>query len=274
MIERNDESLKIHQEGAVAYVTLCGPGKGNAMGPATWREFAPAFRALGDDPDIRVVVLRGAEQTFSYGLDLMAMSGELAPLLAQPGASERQQLFAQIQRMQGAFEAVAQCPKPVIAAVHGWCIGAGLDLIAACDIRLATRQAKFSLREAKVGMVADVGSLQRLPPIIGEGATRELALTGGDIDGERALRLQLVSEIYDDADALFAAADKMAGQIAANSPLVMRGIKHIMNARLARELDAGLREVATWNAAFLPSSDLIEALSAFAEKRPPNFKGH
>jgi enoyl-CoA hydratase len=267
------ESLEISKDGAIATVTLIGPGKGNAMGPAAWNEFAPAFQALSDDDDLRVVLVRGQGKTFSYGLDLMAMAGELAPLLSGPGAAERAKLFEQIAKMQRAFDAVARCKKPVIAAVHGWCIGAGLDLIAACDVRLSTKAARFSLREAKVGMVADVGSLQRLPPIIGEGATRELAFTAGDIGGERALRMQLVSEIYDDEDALFAAAQAMAEAIAANPPLVMQGVKHIMNARLARDMDAGLREVATWNSAFLPSEDLMEAITAFAEKRAPRFKG-
>jgi enoyl-CoA hydratase len=267
------ESLQITHDGAIATVTLIGPGKGNAMGPASWQEFAPAFEALSADDGVRVVLIRGAGKTFSYGLDLMAMAGEMASLLSGPGAAERTKLFAKIEAMQGAFDAVARCSKPVIAAVHGWCIGAGLDLIAACDIRLSTRNALFSLREAKVGMVADVGSLQRLPPIIGEGATRELAFTAGDVNGERALRMQLVSEIYDDEDALFAAAQKMAEQIAANPPLVMQGVKHVMNARLARDIDAGLREVATWNSAFLPSEDLMEAIAAFADKRAPDFKG-
>lgn len=273
MTESAFTSLEISQEGPIATVTLIGPGKGNAMGPATWREVAPAFQSLSDDDNVRVVLIQGSGKTFSYGLDLMAMAGEMAPIMSGPGAAERAKLFDQIQRMQGAFDAVARCKKPVIAAVHGWCIGAGLDLIAACDVRLSTNNARFSLREAKVGMVADVGSLQRLPPIIGEGATRELAFTAGDVDGERALRMQLVSDVYDDEDALFEAARKMAETIAANPPLVMQGVKHIMNARLARDIDAGLREVATWNSAFLPSEDLMEAISAFAEKRPPAFKG-
>jgi enoyl-CoA hydratase len=178
-----------------------------------------------------------------------------------------------IQRMQGAPHAIFLCRKPVIAAVHGWCIGGGLDVVAACDLRLCSRGTRFSLREVKVGMVADVGSLQRLPFIIGEGATRELALSGRDIDGERALQLGLVSEVLDGDDALFQRAGVVAAEIAANPPLVVQGIKRVMNALIAKDIEDGLRAVASWNAAFLGSEDLTEAMMAFAEKRAPQFRG-
>lgn len=258
----------------IASVSLLGPGKGNAMGPAFWSECAAVFQDLDVDEAVRVVVLRGSGKVFSYGIDLMAMSGELGPLLVSgAGPVERARLLDVITRMQQAPHAIFLCRKPVIAAVHGWCIGGGLDVAAACDLRLCSAGARFSLREVKVAMVADVGSLQRLPHIIGEGITRELALSGKDIDAARALQIGLVSEVCVDDDALFVRAHAAAKEIAANPPLVVQGIKRVMNARIAKEIEEGLRAVAVWNSSFLGSEDLTEAMVAFAEKRPPNFAG-
>ena len=268
------ESVSVEKKGHVTEVTLKGPGKGNAMGPDFWREVPEVFTALDKDDEVRAVVVRGSGENFSYGLDLRAMIPELAPLvMGQQMAAERTKLLDLIVELQRAFDAVARCRKPVIAAVSGWCIGGGLDLIAACDVRLASADARFSLREAKVAMVADLGSLQRLPAIIGEGATRELAFTGKDIDAARALRIGLVSDVYDSHDALFAAAHAMADEIANNPPLVVQGIKRVMNETSETRVAAGLRHVALWNSAFLQSNDLAEALGAFAERRPAKFTG-
>lgn len=260
--------------GPVAELILKGPGRGNAFGPDFWREAPAAFQAFDDDDEVRVIIVRGSGKTFSYGLDLMAMSTELAPLLGEPQlARGRTDFLELIRRMQAASLAPFRCKKPVIAAIHGHCIGAGLDLAAACDLRLAAAGASFSLREVRVAMVADMGSLQILPHLIGEGLTRELALTGKDIDAERALAIGLVSEVVDDDQALLLRARTVAQAIADNPPLVVRGIKEVMNARLASEQRQGLEHVAVWNAAFLQSKDLLEAISAFAERRDPSFSG-
>jgi enoyl-CoA hydratase len=266
-------SLQVEIENHVAEVTLLGPGKGNAMGPDAWREVPEVFAELDANDDVRVVLLRGSGEHFCYGIDLMAMSGELGGLImGTPGAKERAELHEKILELQGTITSVARCKKPVVAAVQGWCIGAGLDLISACDVRVCEKGARFSLREVKVAMVADVGSLQRLPYIIGDGATRELALTGGDIDAARALKLGLVSDVVAPAE-LEAKARGLAEAIAANPPNVVQGIKQVMNRRIDDEIEAGLRHVATWNSAFLPSEDLTEAFAAFAEKRAPAYKG-
>lgn len=258
----------------VATVTLRGPGKGNAMGPDFWRECPQVFAELDRDDEVRVVLLRGAGASFCYGLDLLTMAGELGAL-AGPGAGavERRKLLDVIEGMQRALHAVFACKKPVVAAVHGWCIGGGLDLAAAADVRVCSAGARFSLREVKLAIVADVGSLQRLPYVIGEAATRELAFTGADVDANRALALGLVSEVFADDDALFAGAHRLAQQIADNPPLVVQGIKRVMNRRIEGAIDAGLRDVASWNAAFLGTEDLGEAVAAFAERRPARFSG-
>jgi len=162
-----------HGDGAVAEVVLIGPGKGNAFGPDFWREAPEVFAALEADGEVRAVLIRGEGRNFSYGLDLQAALGEGHFNVAGENlAAERTALYDHILRMQRSCGAVAECRKPVIAAIAGWCIGFGLDLAAACDFRLCSADARISLREAKMGIVADMGSLQRLPYIIGEGRLR------------------------------------------------------------------------------------------------------
>ncbi|MFC9965270.1 crotonase/enoyl-CoA hydratase family protein [Nocardia ignorata] len=259
---------------SIAQVTLTGPGKGNAMGPDFWRELPEIFAELDADPQVRAVVLTGSGKHFSYGLDLAAMGGTLGPVLADGAkAAQRTEFLKEVRRMQDSVTSVATCVKPVIAAVSGWCIGGGLDLIAAADIRLASADAKFSLREAKVAIVADIGSLQRLPGIIGEGHLRELAYTAKDIDAARAERIGLVNEVFADQEAVLAAAHAMAREIADNPPLVVQGIKDVLEHRTAPGVADGLRYVSAWNAAFLPSHDLTEAMTAVFQKRAPQFKG-
>ncbi|MEL6343233.1 MAG: crotonase/enoyl-CoA hydratase family protein [Myxococcota bacterium] len=266
------QSLALSRNGAIGALTLTGPGRGNAMGPATWDELAPAFAELDDDPDVRAVVVRGAGDHFSYGLDLMAMTGVLSDYVMGPKmAHEREGLLKLIEKMQDAISAAERCSKPVIAAIHGWCIGGGLDLAAACDVRICSQQARFSLREVKIAIVADLGSLQRLPAIIGEGNTRQLAFTGEDIDADQALQMRLVNTVYPDADALFAAADALAARIAENSPITVRGAKRALNYSRDRSVQEGLDHVAAWNTAFLQSTDLAEAFAAFMERRTPRF---
>lgn len=267
-------AFRIQIQDGIAEVQLIGPGKGNAMGPDFWRECPQVFRELDRDDGVRVVILRGSGRCFSFGLDLMAMAGELAPLLTQEaGVKEREKLLEVIGEMQAGPEAVFQCRKPVIAAIHSHCLGGAIDLVAACDLRLASQTAVLSAREVRVAMVADVGTLQRLPHIIGEGNARELVLTGKDINAQRAARMGLVNEVFADDEALFAGAREMAAQIAANPPHVVQGIKRLMNGRIAGSIADGLRQVAVWNAAFLASQDLGEAMAAFAEKRSPKFEG-
>src|SRR5205814_1078068 len=185
------KSIKLEKKEGVVEVVLIGPGKGNAMGPDFWREMPEVFAALDRDEEVRAIIVRGEGDNFSYGLDLAAMMGDLGRHFGagENLAAERARLLDLVGDMQKAFDNLAACRKPVIAAVSGWCIGGGLDLIAACDIRLCSADARFSLREVKVAIVADLGSLQRLPRVIGEGNTRELALTGKDISAERALRI-------------------------------------------------------------------------------------
>ena len=268
------ESVTVEAKDHVAQVTLIGPGKGNAMGPAFWSELPELFDELDADRDIRAIVITGSGRNFSYGLDLPAMGGSFAPLLADGAlARPRADFHAEIQRMQQAITAVADCRTPTIASVHGWCIGGGVDLISAVDIRYASADAKFSVREVKLAIVADVGSLARLPLILNDGHLRELALTGKDIDAARAEKIGLVNDVFADAEAALAGAHATAAEIAANPPLTVQGVKDVLDQQRISAVSASLRYVAAWNAAFLPSKDLTEGISATFAKRPPQFTG-
>ncbi|OBF12522.1 crotonase/enoyl-CoA hydratase family protein [Mycobacterium sp. ACS4331] len=268
------EALSVEIKDHIAQVTLLGPGKGNAMGPAFWAELPVAFEALDADPDVRAIVLTGSGKNFSYGLDLAASGSTLAPMMAEGAmARPRADFHRHLKGMQQSITAVADCRTPVIAAVHGWCIGGGVDLISAVDIRYASADAKFSVREVKLAIVADVGSLARLPYILTDGHLRELALTGKDIDAARAEKIGLVNDVFDDAEACLAAAHATAAEIAANPPLTVQGIKDVLDEQRTDAVSASLRYVAAWNSAFLPSKDLTEGITAMFEKRPPQFKG-
>ena len=274
----SSDVLTIEIDGHVATLWLDRPEKRNAMGMPFWADLPVAMAALGNAPEVRAVVLAAKGPHFSVGLDLTAMadiagggqpSGDTKPSAAARAMRQR----AEIVRLQASITAVADCPVPVIAAVQGWCIGGGVDLIAACDIRLASAEAQFSVREAKIAIVADVGSLQRLPAIIGKGHVAELAYTGKDIDAARAAAIGLVNHVSADPDAVLADAREMAREIAANSPLAVQGTKAVLAAGETQSVAEGLDYVATWNAAFLASDDLVEAMTAFMEKRPGTYTG-
>jgi enoyl-CoA hydratase len=243
------------------------------MPPVFFQELRQAFRDIEDNSDVRAVVLRSTAKSFTYGLDLPATFKEHGSKFSGGGATERSALHAMIADLQDCLNIVDRCPVPVIAAIHGHCIGGGIDLITCCDIRLATSDSSFSVRETRIAIVADLGTLQRLPGIVGQGNARELAMRGCDISAERAAQIALVNHVYDDRDTLHKEAQAMAAEIASNPPLTVRGVKKVMDFSRDHGVQAGLGYVAAWNAAFLASEDLGEAMAAFMGKRPPVYKG-
>ena len=260
----------------VAQITLIGPGRNNGMGPDFWAEMPRVMAELDADPEIRAAVIAGDGRNFSYGLDLMAMMPQFMEFLPQdkaPDASRNERILDFVETMRQAVDSVAAAKTPTVAAVQGRCIGGAMDLISACDIRHGSADSSYSIREVKVGIVADMGSLGRLPHIIGSGLTRELALTGRDIDAETALRYGLITHVADDAAGVLESAHATAAEIAGNPPLVVRGTREV----LARAIDGPIYEsnryVATWNAGFLASSDMMEAIGAALEKREAKYTG-
>lgn len=266
--------LKLEKRGPVAHVELHRPEKLNALGPEFWDEMAPLFREIDADRSVRAVVMTGAGRAFTAGLDVPAMMKRLPIQPGGPPDGERQARLHQLIRdLQAAITAVERCRVPVIAAIHGPCIGGGVDLICACDVRLAAADAVFGVRETRLAMVADLGTLQRLPRLVGPGIARELVFTGRDFDAEEAARIGLVNRVLSDAEALHAAAFALADAIAANPPLAVQGAKRVMNEAVAAEIDRGLEYVATWNAAHLVTQDLGVAITAFLSKEKPEYSG-
>ncbi len=273
MTEYSFETLTVEIDSFVAEVALNRPEVGNSMSPTMFRELGEVFTSLDRDERVRAVLLRGNGKNFTYGLDLQAAMVDLGPHMAGGLAGPRTELRQFIRDLQHQCSGPARCRKPVVAAIHGWCIGGGIDLTSACDVRICSSDARFSVREARIGIVADLGSLQRLPKIIGDAATRELALTAKDIDAERALRLGLVSDITEPGDALIERGRQEAQTIASLPPLVVQGVKHILDWQDGKTVGDSLDYVATWNAAYLASEDLGEAVGAFFAKRAPEYKG-
>ncbi len=253
------------------WIRLNRPDKLNALSADMWEDLPRAVADLAGNDDVRVVVVAGNGPAFTVGIDLQMLAG-LAPDAPSEGARNLQ-VYETIRQLQRSFGAFAECPKPVIAAVHGYCLGAGIDLITACDIRLASADAVFSIRETRMGLVADVGTLQRLPRIVGPGRVAELAFTGRDIDAATAERFGLVDHVHPDRDTLYTAAAELAAEISANSPIVVQGIKRVLRAGADLTVDEALDYVALWNAAMIHTNDLGEAMAAFLEKRPPRFTG-
>lgn len=271
-------NLTIERTGHVATLWLDRPEKLNALHRPLWSSIPAAVAALDADPGVRAIVLAGRGKGFCAGIDLLDHAPGMAGggLLSGKGDSavaKRLAFLDDIRRYQDTCSSFADTNKPVIAAVHGVCLGAGMDLITACDIRVASADAVFSVRETRIAMVADVGTLQRLPRVIGDGPARELVFTGRDIDAARALSIGLLNEVLPDATAAHARAQAIGQEIAANSPLAVQGSKQVLSQARRREVAAELDYVALWNAAFLHSDDLAEAMTAFMQRRKPEFKG-
>jgi len=265
------EVLEIERDAHVATLWLANPERRNAMGPAFWEELPRAMDELIADDAVRVIVIAARGEHFTVGLDLKSMGGPIVE--GGSGAGARKRLLDFILKIQRSVTAVARCEKPVIAVAHGYCIGGGIDLLTACDIRVAAADVVFSIREIRMAMVADVGTLQRLPGIIGKGQVAELAFSGDDFGAERAKELGFVNAVHPDQASALAAARALAGRIAANSPLAVTGTKRVLEYCADKSIEDGLTYVATWNAAFVASEDLREAMTAFFEKRKPTFSG-
>jgi enoyl-CoA hydratase len=263
------DHFKVEQEEHVAWLILNRPAKRNVMGSAFFKELSEHLAKLDGDPAVRVVVIKAEGKSFTAGTDL----NEAASLLSGEGADQREDTRIKILALQAGLTAIEKCRKPVIAAVHSHCIGGGVDLISACDIRLATEDAIFSIRETRMGIIADLGTLQRLPYIIGHGWFRELALTGRDFTAAEALQMGLLTRVCEDRAALYAEAKALASRIADCPPLTVQGVKDVILYSRDHGINSGLNYVAQKNTAALPSEDVVEAVTAFMEKRPPVFKG-
>lgn len=263
------DRVMIGLEGHVAHVELARAEKLNAMDGEMFAAIGQAFRSLGTDSRVRAILLSGRGRHFSAGLDL-AYAGSQFPPTDDPGRAAEARL-RHVKYLQDAFSAVEKARAPVIAAIQGGCIGAGVDLAAACDLRVAAADAFFQVAEVDVAITADLGTLQRLTHLIPHGILRELAYSGRRMGAEEAARYGLVNQVAESAAAALDAARELARTIAAKSPLAVAGAKLSLNYSRGRPVEEGLRHVALWNAGTMASADLAEALRSRRDKAAPDF---
>ena len=263
--------IELHEDEGYACLYLNRPEKRNAMSWPFWRDLPKAVDYLSTLKKVRVVLVAGAGKSFTTGLDLEEFFQQFKDTLHGATGEEREKLTELIGVMQSGFRRIMSSPQVYIGCVHKHCIGGGLDLICACDVRLASKDASVSLRETKVAIVADMGSLNRLPFIVGDGHTRLMAFTGRDFSGEECKAMGLFSEVYESQDKMMAAARDLAQEIASNPSIILRGVKQNLNFQNGKSTLEGMDYVTTYNAAFLDTAALREMMTAFKERRRPVF---
>ncbi|CAA7041608.1 unnamed protein product [Microthlaspi erraticum] len=266
------EIVRKNTDSSVFHLILNRPSQLNALSLDFFVEFPEALSSLDKNPDVSVIVLSGAGKHFCSGIDLNSLSS--ISERAESGrdrARSSEHLRRKIKSMQAAITAIEQCRKPVIAAIHGACIGGGVDLVTACDIRYCSEDAFFAIKEVDLAIVADLGTLQRLPSIVGHANAMELALTARRFSGREAKDLGLVSQVFGSKSELEIGVTTIAEGIAEKSPLAVTGTKAVLLRSREMSVEQGLDYVATWNSAMLISDDLNEAVSAQIMKRRPRF---
>ncbi|KAK6116613.1 hypothetical protein DH2020_049719 [Rehmannia glutinosa] len=271
-MEENYKSLKIEQkspDSRVFYLFINRPSRGNALSHDFFTEFPVALSSLDQNPEVGVIIISGSGNHFCSGIDLQTLNSVSQDTRSADSGRAGEKLRRGIKFSQQAVTAIEECRKPVIAAIHGACVGGGVDIITACDLRYSTENAFFSVKEVDLAITADLGSLQRLPGIVGFGNAMELALTARRFSGLEAKELGLVTRLFSNKEALEKGVAEIAEGIAAKSPLAVIGTKRVLIQSRDLTVDQGLDYVATWNSGVLISDDLTEAISAQRQKRKP-----
>ncbi|XP_064602509.1 delta(3,5)-Delta(2,4)-dienoyl-CoA isomerase, mitochondrial-like [Liolophura sinensis] len=265
------QTLKVSQvKDYVSQVELNRPEKRNAMNQIFWGEMVECFNQLSADPECRVVVLTGAGPVFTAGLDL----SDLNSVVPREDDIARNAMVIRrhVKQMQESFNVIEKCPKPVIAAIHGPCVGGGVDMVTACDIRYCTRDAWFQIKEVDIGIAADLGTLQRFPKVVGnDSLVRELAFTARKLMADEAKQCGLVSLLFPSKESLLAGALETATIIASKSPVAVQGSKVAMVFARDNSVQNSLEQVAMWNQGMLLSEDVIKAVTGQMQKETPVF---
>ncbi|HLV78342.1 MAG TPA: crotonase/enoyl-CoA hydratase family protein [Marinobacter sp.] len=262
------ESFRVDVNNYVAHVQFSRPEALNTMNKAFWLELPRCMQDIEANTDARVIVISSTGRHFSAGMDLGVFSDpKSVPMTGDPGRMA-ENLRRVVLQLQDTLSSLEKVRMPVLAAVHGGCIGGALDLVCAADSRYCTSDAYFTIKETELGMTADVGTLQRMPKLIPEGVVRELAYTGRKFGAEEALRLGFVNTVYDTQEALLDGVMAIASQIAANSPLAVAGCKEMINYSRDHSVEDSLRYMATWQAGMFRPGDMMKTFQAKAQKQP------
>jgi enoyl-CoA hydratase len=271
------ECFEVSIEDGIAHIVLSRPEKRNSMIPSFWEELPAIIRDIDDNARARVIVISSTGPHFSSGLDVNAFSaiGDAGDGDPEAAAMKRRtaglRFYENVRRMQEAFTSIERCRMPVLAAIQGGCIGGGVDLATACDMRYATEDAFLTVFEINIGMTADVGTFPRLYKLIPEGVARELAYTGRRMPAGEAVAVGLVNRIYDDHEAMLSGVMEIARDIAGKPPLAIHGCKRMANYARDHSTADGLDYISIWNASMLQHEEIMEAMQANAEKRPGRF---
>lgn len=269
------QTLSLVVTDGIARVEMIRPAELNTMNRAFWTELITVFAAIDADASVRAVVITSTGKHFSAGLDLKMAASSLGASGGGGGESDlgraREAFRRHVKGMQETFSVVDRCRVPVIAVVQGGCIGGGVDFVTACDLRVGTADCFFTIQEINIAIVADVGTLQRIPYLLPQGLIRELCYTGRRFPATEAAQWGFLNKVADSHEAAIEAGMALAREIAAKSPLAITGIKQVLNAGRDMSIDAGLEYVAVWNAGMLQGNDVKDAVTAQVSRSPVKF---
>ena len=265
------ESFKVDIQNHIAQVVINRPDKVNSLHQQAWVELKEIFETLSFDKEVRVIVLSGEGKLFCAGIDV-SMLMDISNFASKGCEARKREHFIEgLKHLQDCVSSIEKCKKPVLAAIHSGCIGGGVDIATACDIRYCTEDAYFTVKEVDMGLVADIGTMQRLPKIVPYGVAAEMAYTGRKVFGPEAKAINLVNNCYPDKAAMLEQVMQIATMIASKSPVVVRGTKHILQHTRDHTVAEGLQYIQAWNAAMIYSDDLMECFQAFMQKRQAVF---
>ncbi len=269
------ECFTLHIEKQIAHIVLNRPDKRNSMNPAFWRELPEIIKDIDYGSKARVIVISSTGPHFSSGLDVSSFAGVSDPVGESDQRTRQLQagtaFYDNVLHMQESFTCIENCRIPVLAAIQGGCIGGGVDLVTACDIRYATEDAFLTIFETNIGMTADVGTFPRLVKLIPEGYVREMAYTGRRVSATEAKSMGLINQVFADQETMLESVMTIAADIASKAPLAVYGCKKMITYARDHSTQDGLDYIAIWNATHLKLEEVQEAMTANAEKRPGNF---
>jgi enoyl-CoA hydratase len=259
-------------ENNVAHVAINRPDKVNSLNETSWKELKAIFERISEEPEARVAVFSGEGKLFCAGIDLQMLMAIKNVEEIECGGRRSEKILGFIKHLQGCVNAIEKCSKPVLAAIHNGCIGGGVDIVAACDMRYCSNDAYFTIKEIDMGMVADLGTLQRLPKFAKPAVVAEMAYTGRKVGAIEAKDIGLVNNHFTDKKSMMTEVNKLADIIASKSPVSIRGTKEILRHARDHSVEDGLHHMAVWNSAMLLSDDLKMAFMSAINKQKPTFQ--